>query len=182
MPWPNATSAVRNRTVVPLLATYKSAKWAGIRPPHPVTCKISLIESLVDRDAQGRQRLDHHARVFAVERAAQRRRAFGQRGADQGAVGQTLGSRRPDRRVDRGQDGLNLDALGHVAWPVSADWRIGCEAIRTHGGVGAIKGPRSSTGVCRCAHRVLHRQWPASFETRLRAVPCPPARRGFRRR
>ena len=40
MPCPSATSAVKNRTVVPLLAIYKSANFCGMSPPWPPTTSV----------------------------------------------------------------------------------------------------------------------------------------------
>ena len=50
--------------------------------------------------------VDHHARVFAVERAGERRVAVGQRRAHQRPVGDALRARRPDVAPNRARDRL----------------------------------------------------------------------------
>ena len=111
---PSATSAVRKRTVVPLLATYRSADLAGIFPPQPRDLDQLTLAILPDRQCPAAKCLDHHPRVFAVQahrasvevpsaRAAQIKARFvrlfdpgGRIVASSGAV-----------------DGLNLDARRH---------------------------------------------------------------------
>ena len=63
--------AVRNRTVVPLLATYRSAS-VGRQPAAAADHADRRRRRIVfDGDAELAQRLDHHPGVFAVQRAGQ---------------------------------------------------------------------------------------------------------------
>jgi len=59
--------AVKNRIVVPLLATNRSACSTGGSPPQPFNRHD--VPALFDLQAEPAQRFDHHLSVFAVEGA-----------------------------------------------------------------------------------------------------------------
>ena len=63
-------------------------------------------------DAEPAERLDHHAGVFAIERAGQQRFAVGQGGADQRAVRDALRARRANGSVQR-SGRSDFDGVGH---------------------------------------------------------------------
>jgi hypothetical protein len=63
-------------------------------------------------DTQSAQRADHHARIFAVERAGKRRTAVGQRGTDQSSIRNAFRSRGTNRRMQRA-GWLDGYAIGH---------------------------------------------------------------------
>ena len=67
---------------------------------------------VIDRQAELPQALDHHPGVVAFQGPGEQRFAPGQRGANQGAVGDALGTRRADRGPQRPAR-LDLDRIGH---------------------------------------------------------------------
>ena len=88
--------AVRNRTVVPLLPSSRSADAAGRRPSQPRHPDGLCAAIVIDRQAELPEAFDHHPRVVAFQGPGEQRFALGQRGANQRAVGDALGTRRAD--------------------------------------------------------------------------------------
>ena len=103
--------AVRNRTVVPLLATYRSASLAGSRPPQPATRIVAAAGSCSTAMPSCRS-ASIITRVSSLSSApVSDRLALGQRGADQRPVGDALRSRRADGRPQR-TGRLDFDGVG----------------------------------------------------------------------
>ncbi len=85
-----ASMAVRNRRLVPELATYRLAWRDRDAAAAALNANLGSGGVVDDGDAERFERLNHDPRVLAVERPGQRARPIGQRGDDQRAIGQAL--------------------------------------------------------------------------------------------
>ena len=92
---------MRKRIVVPLLAQNNSASSAGNRAAGAVDDQRPAGVARFDLDAQPAEAVDHHPRVFAIERAGERRNAVRQRRADQRPIRNALRPRRPHAGPNR---------------------------------------------------------------------------------
>ena len=126
-PCPKATSAVRNRTLVPLLAMYKIGLVRGNDAPLACDIKRRIRQIGIEFKTQRFERFDHHSRIFAVEHANELRLAIGQRGTNERPIGDALRARRTNTSAHRSCGGCDFDDVFHgrnqlTEVPMFGDW------------------------------------------------------------
>ena len=99
---PRAAAGAMKRAVVPDDRASSSAPSTGNEPRLPGTCTRAAVTVDPEADPEVGETAQHRLGVLGEQDAVEHRSSPGQRGTDQGAVGDALGSGRPTRSASTG--------------------------------------------------------------------------------